>query len=484
MKYTLDDDTKEIQETVIGTFTQYPLKLAWAITIHKSQGLTFDKVIIDARAAFAHGQVYVALSRCRTLEGIVLSTPVSQRGIITDPTVSGFVGEIEKNHPDQDVLNKSRRIYQHFLLKELFDFSTIQKQAYYCLKLSRENRAGLLGNMEPGLIAITEVVKNDLTGISEKFYPQLHNLILSGDNAETNPVLLERVSKACSFFTGKIADSIQAKLDGIQWQSDNKETRKSVTDAMERLRNEIGMKYLCLQSCITGFVTRTYLEAKAKAAIEPPVVKTKPSKPADDISGLVRHEALFNTVKSWRDRKALETKLPSYMILPQKTMAALVTFLPRSQESLANIKGMGRKKSEKFGTELLELINAYCLENKIESSSIPLPAVRHAAKEKKDTRLLTFNLYKEGKSIEQIARERDMAVSTIETHLAHFVGLGELSVDNFVPSDLTALIAENIDENDFRMGQVKSALGDQISWSELRFVMKHLEHLKKMNPAS
>ncbi len=104
MKYTLDDETKEIQETVIGTFTQYPLKLAWAITIHKSQGLTFDKVIIDARAAFAHGQVYVALSRCRTLEGIVLSTPVSQRGIITDPTVSGFVGAIERNHPDQECI--------------------------------------------------------------------------------------------------------------------------------------------------------------------------------------------------------------------------------------------------------------------------------------------------------------------------------------------------------------------------------------------
>ncbi len=182
-----------------------------------------------------------------------------------------------------------------------------------------------------------------------------------------------------------------------------------------------------------GFVIRTYLEAKAKAAIESPAVKAKPAKPVDDVSGVVRHPGLFNKLKSWRDRKVLETKLPHYMILPQKTMAALVTFLPQSPEALANVKGMGKKKSEQFGPELLEIIQAYCIENKIESSSIPLPAERHVAKEKKDTRLLSFNLYKEGKTVEQIARERDMAVSTIEGHLAHFVGTGELSVDEFVP---------------------------------------------------
>jgi GTPase SAR1 family protein len=484
MKYTLDEGTKEIQETVIGTFTQFPLKLAWAITIHKSQGLTFDKVIIDARAAFAHGQVYVALSRCRTLEGIVLSTPVSQRGIITDPTVSGFVGAIEKNHPDQDVLNKSRKIYQHFLLTELFDFNGIQKQAYYCQKLAKENSSSIFGNLITSLPELTEQIKTDLITISEKFKHQLQNLIASWEDAETSNFLQERVSKACFYFTEKIADSIQVNLENMQWQSDNKEVKKSVSEALGRLKNEISQKYACLQSCVNGFVIRTYLEAKAKAAIEPPAVRAKAPKPADDVSGLVRHPGLFNKLKFWRDRKVLETKMRPYMILPQKTMAALVTFLPQSPETMANIKGMGKKKSEQFGPELIEIIKAYCTENKIESSSIPQPAARHVAKEKQDTRLISYNLYKEGKTLEQIARNRDMAVSTIEGHLAYFVGTGQLSVDEFVPSDLTALIAENIDEDDFRMGAIKSALGDQISWSEIRYVMKHLEYLKKTNTAS
>jgi uncharacterized protein YpbB len=165
-------------------------------------------------------------------------------------------------------------------------------------------------------------------------------------------------------------------------------------------------------------------------------------------------------------------------------MAALVTFLPQSAETLANVKGMGKKKSAQFGAELIEIIQAYCIENKIASSSIPVPAERHVAKEKTDTRLITFNLYKEGRTVSQIAGERDMAISTIEGHLAHYVGTGELSVDEFVSTDLTALIAENIDEDDFRMGPVKSALGDQISWSELRYVMKHLEYLKKSKTTS
>ncbi len=112
VKYVLNEKTKEIEEQIIGTFTQYPLKLAWAITIHKSQGLTFEKAIIDANLSFAHGQVYVALSRCKSLEGMVLSSPIGSRSVRTDGVVSAYSRQAEKDKPTAQQLLAEKISFQ------------------------------------------------------------------------------------------------------------------------------------------------------------------------------------------------------------------------------------------------------------------------------------------------------------------------------------------------------------------------------------
>ena len=122
LKYTLSEGGQKINESNNGSVSQDPLKLAWAITIHKSQGLTFEKAIIDVDAAFAFGQAYVALSRCRSLEGMVLKEPVRPENVRTDPPIVTFMEQASANPPDENLLRKSLQDYDIEVLPDVFDF--------------------------------------------------------------------------------------------------------------------------------------------------------------------------------------------------------------------------------------------------------------------------------------------------------------------------------------------------------------------------
>jgi hypothetical protein len=481
MKYTLDEATKEIQETIIGTFTQYPLKLAWAITIHKSQGLTFDRAVIDANAAFAHGQVYVALSRCRTLKGLVLSSRINQRSIIDDPTIYEFVKKTELNQPDQKQLAESRRSFQKTLLTELFDFNTLAYNLNYCLKIVREHNESILGNPQIMLEKTLAGIKTELIEVSEKFRPQLIGLLNVESDAESNVPLQERVIKAAGFFSVKLEDTLNEILSGYSVETDNKAVRKSVSEALLRLKKEGMIKLSCLNAVSAGFSTSKYLEAKSKSAIDIPAVKSRTVKGVDDTSGIIQHPELFHQLKEWRNIKAREMDLPHYMILPQKTMVTLANFPPLSLPALNSVKGMGKKKTEKFGEELLDIIGSYCEKEKIEPPKETLIEKKKIPKKiKEETKKISYDLFKEGKSILQIAQERNLNITTIENHLSYYVGTGEIPVNKFVSQETAELITKQFeDNNDLKIGPVKSALGEKVSWSEIRFVASYLSFLRK-----
>lgn len=478
-KYSMDEQTKEIRETVIGTFEQFPLKLAWAITIHKSQGLTFDRAIIDARAAFAHGQVYVALSRCRTIDGLILSTPVSGHGIINDPAVAGFASEAEKNAPGFNELDESKKAYRQMLLKELFDFQTIQKQVNHCKWLLQENRQIVFGNIHDAFEEMSSNLNKEIIAISEKFGIQLNTILNQPDN---NELLQERVRKACSYFENKLSSLLLTPINNTSFETDNKEVRKTINQALERLHQAAYIKLACLKACMEGFEIKNYLEARAKASVELPVTKHKPQKQDQWYNnGIVAYPVLYNRLASWRARKAVESNEPAHRIVKQRTLISIANSLPQTAKSLALIKGFGKKKIIRYGNEILNIINAFCREHNIEPEPLAETNGNQQSRQKPDSRQLSYELWKSGLSIQQIAAERGLAISTIEGHLAYFVGTGDIDIHQLVHPDKAKRIADYFLKYGMTaLKPVKEALGDEVSYSELRFVLKSLETNKSI----
>ena len=475
IKYTLDDKTKDISEDVIGAFTQMPLRLAWAITIHKSQGLTFERAIIDAQAAFSHGQVYVALSRCKTFEGMVLGSRLSSRAVKTDATVARFVDDAGRNPPTEQHLAAARIAYQQQLLLECFDFHPIANSLGRLSRQLQDNRDLIQASAIEPLSEVERQFGAEIFVVADKFKRQLQSLFQGDVAPEDNTHLQERVQKASGYFSEKMNSTLMPWVDGFGFETDNKEIRKQINKALETLRNQLAVKSAALRSCRDGFATAGYLDAVARGEIDSSAGPPASQQPEDAGATHIQHPQLLQALKAWRAAQADEAQVEHYRILHQRVLLQIADRLPDTVQALRKIKGVGKATVKRYGAQIAAIVSDYCREHAVEPQQTAAePVVKN--KTGKNTKQVSYELFLQGKSIQEIADIRGLVRGTIETHLAHFVGLGELDVNDLVAPEKVALIKQAAEEKGREsLGLIKEHLGNRCSYGEIRLVLESMD---------
>jgi hypothetical protein len=366
VRYSLNEETHRIEEEVEGSFTQYPLKAAWAITIHKSQGLTFERAIIDAQASFAHGQVYVALSRCKTLEGMVLSTPIQPRSVISDRTVGGFTEDIAKNQPGQAHLQSAKVAYKQELLFDLFRFTVFRNRILYIEKIINENRGSVPEPVQDLFRVMLSPVQEEIIEVADRFHGQMRRLLQQAPDVALNDALQSRIASATGYFVEKMKTHILHQLPETPLDIDNKTVRKQLNDAIGRLESDARIKQESLAACSSGFCLTALLKARAEASIEKAKAKERrkaePKESRVTLAGHTEHQALFQRLRAWRMVKATEMNVPAFSVFTQRTLYELVRIQPTDEGALKRVHGIGAKRIEQFGAEVIEMIREYVAE--------------------------------------------------------------------------------------------------------------------------
>ena len=390
-KYVIDAETKEIREEVDGTFRQYPLRLAWAITVHKSQGLTFDHAVLDITDSFTHGQVYVALSRCRTLEGMVLARPLLSGSVITDASVNAYIDrELLEAQQTEEKLPQMMYEYYFSLLNELFDFTLLKKDLEHLMRVVNQH----LYASQPELLAVMQEalmkMEDEVVEVSQKFRRQYTMLMQqSGTSFAEDEKLQERLKAAMGYFGSKLHELLDPVMAHTKVVINNKQNATLYNNALDAFTLSYKLKvgiFARLEE--KGFSIRDFLSAKAKAALDEVVIGEE--------------------VEKKRKKKVKEDK-------PKK--------------------------------------------------------------EKVDTRALTFKMFRDGKTLKEIAAERSLTVGTVENHLAHFVEQGELEIGEVVSSQHQKIIRGIVKtfNKAYSLSEVKNLLPNDYTYAEIKLVIADMK---------
>jgi uncharacterized protein YpbB len=473
IRYTLNRSTQVLEEEVLGTFEQYPLRLAWAVTIHKSQGLTFEKVMIDAAAAFSSGQVYVALSRCTRLDGIVLLSQIPSSALISNRLV---VEQQKQMNPRTTLAERfagARQLFTQQLLTDVFALESLQLLSERLMKAVQTNR--LFFNEEA--VGWVQSWQQELTGIREianRFLALTQQLLKDESVVENNNVLQERITAAAKHFT-PVLQELQGKMSRHRLVTEHKEASVPVDELLQELSLAIFHCLYLQQYCETGFSVSGYLQHK----LQMPSPKQSNSCYAsrhtisDAVSG--DHPELYQLLKAWRDSYCEEHGVPVFMVANRDTLKNIAQYLPLTPQDLLKIKGLGEAKVSKWGAEVLELIQDYCTEHHL-TSQMDLYAAASKKEGKKlrtdvkgDTISLTKDMLDKGLSPDQIAEARKLTTGTIEGHILKLVQNGLLPAASFLAAEKKRTIMDLLKEDpNSTTGTLKSKLGDDFSFFEIR----------------
>ena len=473
-KYTINETSKEIEEKVQGTFTQYPLKLAWAITIHKSQGLTFEKVLLDASNAFAHGQVYVALSRCKSLQGLVLSSLLPKSAVLSEKEVTDYNANISNRQPSEQVVAQMRDSYYLQLLMEQFDFGNIRQYMLNLIRLFEEYLAHIYPKQTQALIETQHLAENEIYDVAGKFGQQIRSL---NQSPKDKPMLQERTQKGAAYFLSRLEERFVPVLQLASVDVANKDVAKRLNTVLADLQLELKMKYATLKATSVSFSVADYLKAKSKSLIQNIDTNEKRrssrsrenafSKSAENqkTASMVTYPDFYKALCNWRMEVSKKKGITESSVLSQTLLLNIEERRPKTSQQLKAVPGFGRTKLE-YMSDLISLANNgvfFTQKNEqVEKSFKVLSTIEKS-----------YELYKQGKNISEIAKERSLSEGTVSEHLLRYVESGDIPLSDLVQAPKIQMIRAYMSQHpsSAKFRDIYEALNGVCSYSEIRFVM-------------